>query len=91
MHSIYQRKGVDTAILHQISLALDHDFFQDLSEALTQAGLKDPSQPYRKVDQWEKLQKERDMLANMNELYAHRVQQLEEEIKTLRDTREEAP
>lgn len=84
MHSIYQRKGVDSIVLYQISLALDHDFFQDLSESLSQAGLKDPSQPYRKADQWEQLQKERDLLHNMNTLYAHRVQQLEAELKELR-------
>jgi hypothetical protein len=84
MHSIYQRKGVDSTILYQISLALDHDFFHDLSESLAQAGLKDPAQPYRKADQWEQLQKERDLLANMNALYAHRVQQLEAELKELR-------
>lgn len=84
MHSIYQRKGVDSAVLYQISLALDHDFFHDLSESLSQDGLKDPAQPYRKADQWVQLQKERDLLSNMNALYAHRVQQLEAELKELR-------
>jgi transcriptional regulator with XRE-family HTH domain len=85
MHSIYRRKGIDTLVLHQISLALDHDFFHDLSEGLTHAGLNDPAQPYRRIDQWEKLQKERDLLENMNQLYAYRVQQLEEELQVIRE------
>ena len=38
VYGIFKRSSIDTALLHRISVALSHDFFQYLSENLRSVG-----------------------------------------------------
>ncbi|MDE6140358.1 MAG: XRE family transcriptional regulator [Alistipes sp.] len=36
IYKIYSKRSIDTDLLYRISIALDHDFFADISRGLTQ-------------------------------------------------------
>lgn len=84
MQSIYKRTGIDTEMLLKISKALNYDFFRWLSLSLEMDGVEEPAFNYRKLEHWEKLEQERDMLKKMTELYAFRLEKLEEELRALK-------